>query len=447
MIRPSVRFAVAFCVALSTAQAQQLPAGTHAADAPSQTDAASGRIQEAETALEHQDYKNAEAKLKVLAAERPKDGRVLYDLGFAEERTGEEDAAAEAYASAIAADATLGEPQVALGLLDARANRFAKAHQELQRAAALTSAKPELRGRALRALATMDAASDPPHPALASDELLAAVKLTGETPNDIMMSAEIATQLGDDADSEAAYRRALAADPQNIDATAGLAHALVQDKKPQEAEPILAEALKAHPNDPRLTAQLASAYAAEDKAQQAIPLVEQMRASDPQLANDDNTTILLARLYGMNGQYAESEKLYKALIADNQDDPALLDDLADAFIKEQRFADAQPLLVKAVAMRSDFDSDEEWAEAAGHLAYVASKNHDPHTTLQALASRATVLPNSPSSLFLEATAHDTLRETKEAVKAYRAFLAVANGKFPDQEFQARHRLVALQNMK
>ncbi len=447
MIRPSVRVAVMFCVALGTAQAQQLPAGTHAADAPPQADAVSGRLQEAETALEHQDYKNAEAKLKVLAVERPKDGHVLYDLGFAEERTGEEDAAAQAYASAIAADATLGEPRVALGLLDARANHFEKAHQELLDAAALTSAAPELRGRALRALATMDASSQPPQPAAASDELLAAVKLTGETPSDMMLTADLATQLGDDADAEAAYRRAIAADPQNADAIAGLAHVLVHEKKSPEAETILVEALKTHSGDPRLVSQLASVYAAEDKVQQAIPLVEQMRASDPHIANDDDTTLLLARLYGMNGQYAETEKLYKALIADNQDDPSLLDDLADAYIKQQRYADAQALLVKAVAARSDFDSDEDWAEVAGHLAFAASKNHDPHTTLQALASRSSVLPNSPSSLFLEATAHDTLRETKEAVKAYRTFLALDNGKFPDQEFQARHRLVALQNMK
>jgi len=68
-------------------------------------------------------------------------------------------------------------------------------------------------------------------------------------------------------------------------------------------------------------------------------------------------------------------------------------------------------------------------------------------TLRALAARATVLPNSPASLFLEATAHDTLHQTKEARESYKAFLAVAGGKFPDQEFEARHRLVALEHMK
>jgi len=40
-----------------------------------------------------------------------------------------------------------------------------------------------------------------------------------------------------------------------------------------------------------------------------------------------------------------------------------------------------------------------------------------------------------------------LHQTKEAEKAYTAFLAVAEGKYPDQEFQARHRLIALKNMK
>ena len=67
--------------------------------------------------------------------------------------------------------------------------------------------------------------------------------------------------------------------------------------------------------------------------------------------------------------------------------------------------------------------------------------------LQALAARATVLPNSPSSLFLEATAHDTLHQVKEATESYKAFLAVADGKYPDQEFEARHRLVALEHMR
>jgi len=136
--------------------------------------------------------------------------------------------------------------------------------------------------------------------------------------------------------------------------------------------------------------------------------------------------------------------LYKELVAKLPDDPTLLDALGSAQVQQGHDASAELVLGKAVQMREQFHDDQAWGEAAGHLAFAASKNNDPKMCLQALAARATVLPNSPTSLFLEATAHDSLRQNKDAAKAYRAFLAVANGKFPDQEFQARHRLIALE---
>jgi hypothetical protein len=68
-------------------------------------------------------------------------------------------------------------------------------------------------------------------------------------------------------------------------------------------------------------------------------------------------------------------------------------------------------------------------------------------TLQALEIRAKVLPQSPSALFLSATAYDKLHQVKQAKDLYKQFLSVANGKFPDEEWQARHRLVTLEQMK
>ena len=126
----------------------QAPVGTLAADDTARQDAMSARIRDAETALEQGDYKGAAAKLKGLAAEWPKDAHVLYDLGFAEERVGDDAGATQAYTDAIAADAAMGEPRVALGLMDARGGRMEKARQELMGAANLTSAAPEWRGRA-----------------------------------------------------------------------------------------------------------------------------------------------------------------------------------------------------------------------------------------------------------------------------------------------------------
>ena len=114
-------------------------------------------------------------------------------------------------------------------------------------------------------------------------------------------------------------------------------------------------------------------------------------------------------------------------------------------MREGKFAEAQAVLTRAVAEREAFPDDGAWGEAAGHLAFAASRNGQPEVALQALGARATVLPNSPATLFLEAISQDSLHHRKEAERAYHAFLAVAAGKLPDEEFEARHRLVALEH--
>jgi len=431
-------------IVVGGAAGQQLPPGTHSVDEPSRQDAVAQQIRDAESDLEQQKYPEAETKLKTLAAARPKDAQVLYDLGYAQERNNEEAAAAKSYAAAIAADATIAEPRVALGLLDARTGRKDAAHGELRAAADLSTASPELRGRALRALATLDETSDP---AAAHEELAEALKLTPESPVDTLTAAEMAERAGDPAGAEAAYRQVLAEVPFEPNATAGLAHVLQQQNKLTEAEQVLTAGLKSHPNDPRLLAQLADVDAAEEKPGEAVTLLEQARAADPALAKEDSVTRLLARLKGLSGDNAGAAEIYAALVVADPGEPSLLDALGSAYVRLSRYGDAEAALSKAVNQRTAFHDDAAWGEEAGHLAFAASRNNDPQMTLQALAERATVLPNSPVTLFLEATAHDTLHQTKEAEKAYTAFLAVAEGKYPDQEFQARHRLIALKNMK
>ncbi len=54
------------------------------------------------------------------------------------------------------------------------------------------------------------------------------------------------------------------------------------------------------------------------------------------------------------------------------------------------------------------------------------------------------LPELPSSYFLRATCYDHLRQFAEAVENYKAFLAASNGQFPDDEWKARHRLIAIE---
>ena len=411
-----------------------------------QANAQAEEMREAEAFLESRDYKGAEPLLKSLAAADPRNAQLQFDLGFTEEGNDEDEAAAASYAAAIAADPAMAEPKLALGLLQARHGHPDTAKPLLEAVADLASASPQLRGRALRALARLGESGNPRE---AVEDLLRATQLTGEQPGDAELSAGLASRTGTPADAEVAYRRLLVQDPANMEAIAGLAGLLATEGKLAEADALLRPALAAHSDNPQLTAQLtaqlAALDAAEGKSSEAITLLNALRARDPRAAAEPSLTRMLAHLELVSGDAAAAQPLYESLVAADPDNPQLLDDLGSALVRQQKFAEAQAVLREAVSLRPAFHDDAAWGEAAGHLAFAASRNGDPKVALQALALRATVLPNSPASLFLDATAHDSLHQRHEAVVGYRAFLSVANGKLPDEEFTARHRLITLQH--
>jgi predicted Zn-dependent protease len=422
-----------------TAQAQ-LPAGTTDTTAQPQPTPQDPLRAEANAALDKQDYPTALKLLTTLAEKNPNDAHLLYDLAFTQDALAQP-AAEATYRRAIAADPAYFDPHLALGLLLARSGKLSQARTELALATTLPTNNFPLKGRAYRALARIDRTSNY---ALASDELLAALKFSPETPDDILLSGELAEASGDPASAELAYRRLLAADPKSQDGTAALIHLLLTQKKPDQAEPLLTAALAQDPDNLTLNAQLASLYEQQGKSAQALPLVEKLHAAHPA---DLAITRLLARLYTLSEQYDKASVLYAALVLASPQDPTLADDSADALIHLRKFADAEALLKVAVAQPAAFPTKDDLALAAGHLAFAASQNNDPLTTLRALQIRATVLPQSPSSLFLEATANDKLHHTKQAADLYKQFLSVANDKFPDEEWEARHRLITLEHMK
>jgi hypothetical protein len=54
------------------------------------------------------------------------------------------------------------------------------------------------------------------------------------------------------------------------------------------------------------------------------------------------------------------------------------------------------------------------------------------------------LPEISITYFWRASALDHLKDFKQAAANYRLFLKTAEGKYPDQEWQARHRLIAIE---
>jgi tetratricopeptide (TPR) repeat protein len=441
-IAPSRRTLILPAILLAAGPLQaQLPAGTTDTTAQPQTQLQQDPLRaQASEALAKQDYPTALKLLTTLAEKNPHDAQILYNLASTQEAL-DKPVAESTYRQAMAANPNLLEPHLALGLLLARSGKSSEARTELAAATTIPNGDPALRARAYRALARLDQQSNPSG---ASEELLAALNLSPETSDDILLTGELAEAANDPASAEAAYRRLLAAEPNNPDATAALIHLLLHQQKADQAETILTAALAKNPDDPTLNAQLASLYESQNKPDQALPILVKLHTAHP---DDANLTRLLARLYSRAGQYDKADALYAALITTFPHDPTLLDDRADALIHLRNFAEAEALLKRALADPKAFPSSDDLGSAASHLAFAASTNNDPATTLQALEIRAKVLPQSPSSLFLAATAHDKLHQVKQATDLYKQFLSVANGQFPDEEWEARHRLITLEHMK
>jgi Tfp pilus assembly protein PilF len=435
----------------ATLPAQDFSDATPASQAP--------LIQKANDALAAGDFHGALTILTSLNTQNPKNPEILYDLGLTLEAlnsgpttAGQPALTAEScYRKAIEANPRFAPPQIALGLLLARTGHPVDAHAQLTTAIAIPDIDPALKARALRALARLDQQATPPNPDAASDELLSALKLTPEHPDDILLSAEIATSSNDLPSAEQAYRRYLAmpANSGDTQAVAALAHVLLEEHHPAEAESLLTPALTQHSNDPAFTAQLAEAYLDSGdpaKAARAAPLLESLHAARP---DETSITRLLARIYLDSGHPEQAAPLYSSLIAASAEhpDPTLLDDQAEVLLRQHRPAEAEKLLKQAVADPAAFPTPAAFGDAATHLAFAASEIDDPRTTLQALSLRAKVQPPSPSSLFLEATANDALHQSSKAVDLYKQFLAAANGNLPDQESQARQRLAELTHKK
>lgn len=416
-------------------------------------------IQKANDALAASDFPAALSILTKLNAQTPNDPQILYDLGLTHEALEPTTPASKVpdakaptaesyYRQSIAANPLFPASHVALGLLLARTGRIAEAHTELTTATTLPDAAPALKARAHRALAKLDLlgnAQQPANPGAASVNLLAALNLTPESPEDILLAAEIAEAGADLLAAERSYRRYLAQSPLDSGATAALAHVLLARHRTDDAEALLKPALAAHPDDPTLTALLARADLASDdvaKNAQAVPLLESLHSANPR---DANITRLLARVYLETDRAEQSDSLYSALITAQAEHPdaTLLADRAETLLRLHRPGAAEALLKQAVADSAAFPTPAAYAAAATHLAFAAAEIDDPRMTLQALSLRARVLPPSPSTLFLEATANDNLHQNAKAADLYRQFLAAAGNDYPDQATQARQRLAIL----
>jgi predicted Zn-dependent protease len=128
-------------------------------------------------------------------------------------------------------------------------------------------------------------------------------------------------------------------------------------------------------------------------------------------------------------------------LAAHPQDAELHDGLGKALLWQKKSPEAQHEFLSAVKLKPDF------GVAYYDLAFAANENKDYSVVIRSLDFRAKLLPETPMTYFLRASAYDHLRDFKNASVNFHLFLKVAGGKYPDQEWQAAHRLIAIEPKK
>jgi tetratricopeptide (TPR) repeat protein len=271
-------------------------------------------------------------------------------------------------------------------------------------------------------------------------------------------------QTGDYARAEENYKLAITLDGRSAGAQLGMAQALVQDGKVADAEPYFRKAAELEPKYRDYLLQLGGLYEKGGRTEEAIAIYREFPENGPAQARLGE---LLLEARKFEDAVPRLEEAYgKDPSASNRSA------LAAAYVFTRKLDKALPLLEQCVAAApTDYDTRMMYARALrdrrqfqpaarqfyeaaklkpaepkswtelGDMLYMAG---DLPQALGAFEQAAKAGDNSAGNWFLRAIILDKVHQVKPAKEAYEHFLALSQGKNPDQEFQARQRARILQ---
>jgi tetratricopeptide (TPR) repeat protein len=196
----------------------------------------------------------------------------------------------------------------------------------------------------------------------------------------------------------------------------------------------LRDYLKLQPDDAKAHLQLGRLLLAQGKKGEAAQEFAAIRSGQ----SDPVTLRQLAGEFVAGKDYPHAIEIYRDLVAQSPKDGDLHHRLGSALLYTQDYANAEKELIVAANL------DPRNPEFLGSLAVAASHNDHHQLVIKALDARAQVAPDTPPTYFLRASSYDHLKLYKPAAENYRLFLAAANGAYPDEEWKARHRLIAIE---
>jgi len=399
-------------------------------------DPAAAMLAEAESDLDKQDYAKAEALLKKYLEAHSDNYVAWYDLGFVYHQLGRRDESITAYRKSVSAKPDVFESNLNLGLALAESGD-PQAQQFLRKATTLNPASNVTQGR-VRAWLALGRLLETSKADEAIDAFQQAAKLDPKNPEPHLDAGALLERQQKAAEAEKEYQQALSIAPDSSDALVALSNLYMRGKRFDDAQAVLRKLVALHPNDAGAHFQLGRMLAIAGKNGDAANEMEAGLKLDP---SDRKAQRDLADLDADSGKYDQAAQMYSALISANPNDGDLHAGLGRVLMKQKKFPQAEQELIKAAELKPGS------GEIYGELAVAANENKDYPLAIKAADLRSKYLPENPMSYFLRATAYDHLRDAKDAAKYYHQFLEVAGGKYPDQEWQAKHRLIAIEPKK
>jgi tetratricopeptide (TPR) repeat protein len=400
----------------------------------------SPEVQQAEATLRRNDFDGAEALLQKAVAAKPDDYRAWFDLGYINKNSQSQppqDAIA-AFRRSVALKPDFFESNFHLGLMLEGgpwpgAGYSAKESEKYLRAA--TQLTPSAHPQESLTCAWIALGSLQEWTGEETEGLQSLAEASRISPNDpephLLAGNYSEAKHPERAISE--YKKVLEVDPTSRDAFLGLDRIYERQNNYPEAEVWLRKLVAIDPDDPaRLY--LAQALSAEGKYDKAEGQLKEELQGHPQ---NGAAALELARVYAKAGEDAEAEQQFRIVVEASPQNAEAHYAFGSLLLHEKKYPEAQQELLTAIKLK------HELIDAYGDLAAAANANKDYSLALQVLNDRAKMQADPPAICFLRGTTYDNLNAVPEAVEYYQEFLAADGAKLPEQDRQARERLIAL----
>ena len=385
-------------------------------------------LQQANDAIDKTDFAAALDPLQKYIAQRPDEPYPHFQLGYAFAGLKRSDDAKNEFSRAIALDPKMAAAYQNLGLVlmesdpAAAANAFLRA-SELQ--------PTESRPRFLAGFSLEHAGKFPE----AIEQYRAALALSPKDYEAHFALGRALLRSNDAAGAEEHFRAAIEARGDAAPARLGLATAQLAQKKYEAASEALEDYLKLNPGDSSAHFDRASALLNLSRYDEAIAELDRSDAGEKPSAE---TLKMRGEIYMQQKQWKEAGDMLKQAISLAPQDSELAEWIGHVDFELHDYPSAIRILEQVYAR------NPQAADALRDLSDAFFLNENYASALDAMDRLAKLETPKPGSWFVRAICYDKLSRKAEAIEAYQKFLDQDGGQHDTQDFQAQHRISALQ---